>query len=60
MNDLWIFKKQSLKFKEKSLEYKDQTAGIIFKIRSLKLKNYFFKFQRIYLNDIDKVWILKD
>ena len=57
---IFEFQKQSLKFKEKSLEYKDQTTGIMFKIRSLKLKYYFFKFQRTYLNDIDKVWILKD
>ena len=45
MNDLWISKKQSLKFKEKSLEYTDQTTGIIFKIRSLKLKYYFLNFK---------------
>ena len=38
----WIIfefkKKQSMKFKEKSLEYKYQTTRIIFKLNSLKLK----------------------
>ena len=43
MNVLWISKKQSLKFKEKSLEYKDQTTG---KNSFFEIEILFFKFSK--------------
>ena len=42
---IFEFQKTKFEVQRQKLEYKDQTTGIIFKIRSLKLKYYFLNFK---------------